>query len=514
MMQLKPEEISKLIKEQIKHYSNKISQSDTGTIIMIGDGIARATGLDQCMANELVKFPNGEYGMALNLEENSVAIVMLGTDEGIREGDTVERTGQVVSVPVGEGMIGRVVNALGQPIDGKGPIKAEGERRIESPAPGIIERNAPGIIQRKKVSVPLQTGIKAIDSMIPIGRGQRELIIGDRQTGKTVIAADTIINQKGKDVLCIYVAIGQKMSTVAQLVETLDAAGAMEYTTVVSASASELAPLQYIAPYSGCAMAEYFMDQGKDVLIVYDDLSKHAVAYRALSLLIRRPPGREAFPGDVFYLHSRLLERSARVDAKYGGGSITALPIIETQAGDVSAYIPTNVISITDGQIFLETELFHSGIMPAIDPGISVSRVGGDAQIKAMKKVAGSLKLLYSQYRELQSFAQFGSDLDADTKARLAQGARIVEVLKQNRNHPVAVEDQVCIFYAVTHDYLKDVEVKDVAEYEEALYARMAAQHGDVLSAIKDTGLLSAETEEKLKSALDSFTADFLKTKK
>ncbi len=506
MMELKPEEISKLIKEQIKHYNNKISQSDTGTIIMIGDGIARATGLDQCMANELVKFPNGEYGMALNLEENSVAIVMLGTDEGIREGDTVERTGQVVSVPVGEGLIGRVVNSLGQPIDGKGAIESTEMRPIE--------RNAPGIIQRKKVSVPLQTGIKAIDSMIPIGRGQRELIIGDRQTGKTVIATDTIINQKGTGVICIYVAIGQKMSTVAQLVETLDAAGAMEYTTVVSASASEVAPLQYIAPYSGCAMAEYFMDQGKDVLIIYDDLSKHAVAYRALSLLIRRPPGREAYPGDVFYLHSRLLERSARVDAKYGGGSITALPIIETQAGDVSAYIPTNVISITDGQIFLETELFHSGIMPAIDPGISVSRVGGDAQIKAMKKVAGSLKLLYSQYRELQSFAQFGSDLDADTKARLAQGARIVEVLKQNRNHPVAVENQVCIFYAVTHDFLKDVEVKDVAEYEEALYARMSAQHGDVLDAIRETGLLSPETDEKLKAALESFTKDFLKTKK
>ena len=506
MMQLKPEEISKLIKEQIKHYNNRISQSDTGTIIMIGDGIARATGLDQCMANELVKFSNGEFGMALNLEENSVAIVMLGTDEGIREGDTVERTGQVVSVPVGEAMIGRVVNSLGQPIDGKGPIDSKEYRPIE--------RNAPGIIQRKKVSVPLQTGIKAIDSMIPIGRGQRELIIGDRQTGKTVIATDTIINQKGKDVICIYVAIGQKMSTVAQLVETLDAAGAMEYTTVVSASASELAPLQYIAPYSGCAMGEYFMDQGKDVLIIYDDLSKHAVAYRALSLLIRRPPGREAYPGDVFYLHSRLLERSARVDAAYGGGSITALPIIETQAGDVSAYIPTNVISITDGQIFLETELFHSGIMPAIDPGISVSRVGGDAQIKAMKKVAGSLKLLYSQYRELQSFAQFGSDLDADTKARLAQGARIVEVLKQNRNHPVAVENQVCIFYAVTHDYLKDVEVKDVAEYEEALYERMAAQHDGVLTAIRETGLLSPETEAGLKAALDSFTADFLKTKK
>ena len=504
-MQLKPEEISKLIKQQIKQYNNRISQNDTGTIIMIGDGIARASGLDQCMANELVKFPNGEYGMALNLEENSVAIVMLGTDEGIREGDTVERTGQVVSVPVGEGLIGRVVNSLGQPIDGKGAIESKEYRPIE--------RNAPGIIQRKKVSVPLQTGIKAIDSMIPIGRGQRELIIGDRQTGKTVIAQDTIINQKGKDVICIYVAIGQKMSTVAQLVDTLEAAGAMDYTIVVNASASELAPLQYIAPYSGCAMGEYFMDQGKDVLIIYDDLSKHAVAYRALSLLIRRPPGREAYPGDVFYLHSRLLERSARVDEKYGGGSITALPIIETQAGDVSAYIPTNVISITDGQIFLETELFHSGIMPAIDPGISVSRVGGDAQIKAMKKVAGSLKLLYSQYRELQSFAQFGSDLDADTKARLAQGARIVEVLKQNRNHPVDVEKQVCIFYAVTHDYLKDVDVRHVSEYEQGLYERMDAQHGDVLTEIRTTGLLSPETEDQLKAALDAYTKDFLNTK-
>ena len=505
MMELRPEEISKLIKEQIKHYENKISQSDTGTIIMIGDGIARASGLDACMANELVKFSNGEYGMALNLEENSVAIVMLGSDEGIREGDTVERTGRVVSVPVGEGLIGRVVNSLGQPIDGKGPVDAAEIRPIE--------RNAPGIIQRKKVSVPLQTGIKAIDSMIPIGRGQRELIIGDRQTGKTVIATDTIINQRGKNVICIYVAIGQKCSTVAQLVDTLEAAGAMEYTTVVSATASELSPLQYIAPYAGCAMAEYFMDQGRDVLIIYDDLSKHAVAYRALSLLIRRPPGREAYPGDVFYLHSRLLERSARVDEPYGGGSITALPIIETQAGDVSAYIPTNVISITDGQIFLETELFHSGIMPAIDPGISVSRVGGDAQIKAMKKVAGSLKLLYSQYRELQSFAQFGSDLDADTKARLAQGARIVEVLKQNRNKPVDVENQVCIFYAVTHDYLKDVDVRHVAEYEAGLYDRMAAQHEDVLAAIRDTGVLSAETEEKLKAALESYTADFVKAK-
>ena len=505
MMQIKPEEVSKLIKEQIKNYENKITQNDTGTILMIGDGIARVSGLEKCMANELVRFSNGEYGMALNLEENSVAIVMLGNDEGIREGDTVERTGKVVSVPVGEALIGRVVNALGQPVDGKGDIEAKEYRPIE--------RNAPGIIQRKGVSVPLQTGIKAIDSMIPIGCGQRELIIGDRQTGKTVIALDTIINQRGKDVICIYVAIGQKCSTVAQLVDTLTAAGAMEYTTVVSATASELSPLQYIAPYSGCAMAEYFMDQGKDVLIVYDDLSKHAVAYRALSLLIRRPPGREAYPGDVFYLHSRLLERSARIDPKYGGGSITALPIIETQAGDVSAYIPTNVISITDGQIFLETELFHAGIMPAVNPGISVSRVGGNAQIKAMKKVAGSLKLLYSQYRELQGFAQFGSDLDADTKARLAQGARIVEVLKQNRNHPIAVEDQVCIFYAVTHDFLKDVQVQDVAEYEDGLYARMAAQHNDVLDAIRTTGQLSAETEAALKAALTDYTRDFLKTK-
>ena len=505
MMQIKPEEVSKLIKEQIKNYENKITQNDTGTILMIGDGIARVSGLEKCMANELVRFSNGEYGMALNLEENSVAIVMLGSDEGIREGDVVERTGTVVSVPVGEKLIGRVVNALGHPIDGKGPV--------ETSQYYPIERNAPGIIERKGVSVPLQTGIKAIDSMIPIGRGQRELIIGDRQTGKTVIALDTILNQKGKDVICIYVAIGQKCSTVAQMVDTLTAGGAMDYTIVVSATASEQSPLQYIAPYSGCAMAEYFMDQGKDVLIVYDDLSKHAVAYRALSLLIRRPPGREAYPGDVFYLHSRLLERAARVDKAYGGGSITALPIIETQAGDVSAYIPTNVISITDGQIFLETELFHSGVMPAVNPGISVSRVGGNAQIKAMKKVAGSLKLLYSQYRELQGFAQFGSDLDADTRARLAQGERIVEVLKQKRNRPVAVEDQVCIFYAVTHDFLKDVQVQDVAEYEDGLYARMAAQHNDVLDAIRTTGQLSAETEAALKAALTDYTRDFLKTK-
>ena len=504
-MQLKPEEISKIIRSQIKHYENTIQRSETGTVILVGDGIARASGLDNCMAGELVEFENGAFGLAQNLEENTVSIVLLGSDQGLKEGSLVKRTGKVVSVPVGEGMIGRVVNALGQPIDGKGPITASEWRPIECPAPGII--------QRQPVKEPLQTGIKAIDSMIPIGRGQRELIIGDRQTGKTVIALDTIINQRGKDVICIYVAIGQKCSTVAQLVDTLTAAGAMEYTTVVSATASELSPLQYIAPYSGCAMAEYFMDQGKDVLIVYDDLSKHAVAYRALSLLIRRPPGREAYPGDVFYLHSRLLERSARIDPKYGGGSITALPIIETQAGDVSAYIPTNVISITDGQIFLETELFHAGIMPAVNPGISVSRVGGNAQIKAMKKVAGSLKLLYSQYRELQGFAQFGSDLDADTKARLAQGARIVEVLKQNRNHPIAVEDQVCIFYAVTHDFLKDVQVQDVAEYEDGLYARMAAQHNDVLDAIRTTGQLSAETEAALKAALTDYTRDFLKTK-
>ncbi len=502
-MQLRPEEISKIIKEQIKHYDSKIVQSDVGTVLLVGDGIARVSGLENCMANELVRFSTGAYGMALNLEENSVAVVMLGDDAGIKEGDTVERTREVVSVPVGEALIGRVVDALGQPIDGKGPIKASGERRIESPAPGIIER--------KSVSVPLQTGIKAIDSMIPIGRGQRELIIGDRQTGKTTIATDTIINQKGQNVICIYVAIGQKRSTVAHVVDELTAGGAMDYTIVVSATASELAPLQYIAPYSGCAMGEYFMDQGKDVLIIYDDLSKHAVAYRALSLLIRRPPGREAYPGDVFYLHSRLLERAARLAPEYGGGSLTALPIIETQAGDVSAYIPTNVISITDGQIFLETELFHAGIMPAVNPGISVSRVGGNAQIKAMKKVAGTLKLLYSQYRELQSFAQFGSDLDADTKARLGQGERIVAVLKQTHNAPVAVENQVCILYAVTRDYLKEVAVELIPEYESGLYERMAGQHEDILRTIRETGDLSKETESALKDALESYTADFVR---
>ena len=501
-MDLKPEEISKIIKAQIKQYDQKLKQDETGTIILVGDSIARANGLDRCMANELVEFENGEYGMALNLEEDSVSIVILGSDVGLHEGSTVRRTGRVVSVPVGEELIGRVVNSLGQSIDGKGEIKTKHFRPIESPAPGIIER--------KSVSVPLQTGIKAIDSMIPIGRGQRELIIGDRQTGKTAIATDTIINQRGKGVICIYVAIGQKNSTVAQLVEQLTRAGAMDYTIVVSATASELAPMQYIAPYTGCSIGEYFMQQGKDVLIVYDDLSKHAVAYRALSLLIRRPPGREAYPGDVFYLHSRLLERAARMAPEYGGGSLTALPIIETQAGDVSAYIPTNVISITDGQIFLESELFHSGIMPAVNPGISVSRVGGNAQIKAMKKVAGSLKLIYSQYRELQSFAQFGSDLDADTKARLAQGERVVEVLKQGRNQPIDVEKQVCILYAVINNYLADVPVEKVSLYEQGLYARLDAQHADILKAIRDTGKFEKDTEEKLCVALKQYTKDFL----
>ena len=504
-MELRPEEITKIIKAQIKNYACQIDASETGTVILVGDGIARASGLEKCMMNELIEFPGGQYGMAQNLEEDSVSIVILGDDAGIREGDTVKRTGRVVSVPVGEALIGRVVDALGTPIDGKGDIEAAEFRPIEEPAPGIIER--------KHVSVPLQTGIKAIDSMIPIGRGQRELIIGDRQTGKSTIATDTIINQKGKNCLCIYVAIGQKRSTVAAVVDTLEAAGAMDYTIVVSASASELSPMQYIAPYAGCTMGEYFMYQGKDVLIIYDDLSKHAVAYRAISLLIRRPPGREAYPGDVFYLHSRLLERAARLDDAHGGGSLTALPIIETQAGDVSAYIPTNIISITDGQIFLETELFHAGVMPAVNPGISVSRVGGDAQIKAMKQVAGSLKLLYSQYRELQSFAQFGSDLDQDTKDRLAQGERIVEVLKQKNGEPVEVAHQVCIFYAVTHGFLKDVAVADVHEFEVGLYEYMDANGAGVLQAIRDTGKLAPETEEELKKALTTYTQQFLKSK-
>lgn len=506
-MQLKPEEISKVIRSQIKYYENAIQQNETGTILMVGDGIARASGLVNCMAGELLEFEDGNFGMAQNLEENSVSIVIFGSDENIGEGQTVKRTGKVVSVPVGEAMIGRVVNALGQPIDGAGPIDTKEFRPVETKAPGICER--------RSVYQPLQTGIKAIDSMIPIGRGQRELIIGDRQTGKTTIATDTIINQKGKDVLCIYVAIGQKRSTVASLVENLTRNGAMDYTIVVAATASESSPMQYIAPYAGCAMGEYFMNKGKDVLIIYDDLSKHAVAYRALSLLIRRPPGREAYPGDVFYLHSRLLERAAKLDDEHGGGSLTALPIIETQAGDVSAYIPTNVISITDGQIFLETELFHSGIMPAVNPGISVSRVGGDAQIKAMKKVAGTLKLIYSQYRELQSFAQFGSDLDADTKARLEQGARIVEVLKQSQNAPVPVEKQVAILYAVTKGILEKVKVEDVSEYEAGLYTYLDADAAglEVMQLISSTGKLEPETEEKLRHVLEAYTENFLNTR-
>lgn len=489
----KPEEISNIIKEQIKNYNKKIEMNETGTVILVGDGIARVYGLRNCMANELLIFDDGSYGMAQNLETETVSVAVLSDSNSIKEGTGVRRTGEVLSVPVGEAFLGRVVNALGEPIDGKGPIESDTIKPIESEAIGIIER--------KSVSVPLQTGIKAIDSMIPIGRGQRELIIGDRQTGKTEIAIDTIINQKNSNVLCIYVAIGQKSTSVVQIVNELAKAGAMEYTTVVSASASDSAPLQYIAPYSGCAMAEYFREQGKDVLIVYDDLSKHAVAYRALSLLIRRPPGREAYPGDVFYLHSRLLERAVCVAPEYGGGSITALPIIETQAGDVSAYIPTNVISITDGQIFLETELFHSGVMPAINPGISVSRVGGDAQLKSMKKVSGELKLMYSQYRELQSFAQFGSDLDADTKARLALGERIVEVLKQNRNSPVSVSCQVAIIYAVTNGYLNNIAVEDVKEYERDLFEKLKTGYSNLLKRF-EKGYFEDSDVEQLKKAL------------
>ena len=492
-MSSRPEEISNIIKEQIRNYKSKIEMRETGTVILVGDGIARVYGLRECMANELLEFDDGSFGMAQNLEEETVSVALLSDRNAIREGTVVKRTGKVLSVPVGEQLLGRVVSALGNPIDGKGPIETTQTRPIESEAPGIIER--------KSVSVPLQTGIKAVDSMIPIGRGQRELIIGDRQTGKTEIAIDTIINQKNTDVICIYVAIGQKSSSVVQLANELSKSGAMEYTIIVSASASESAPLQYVAPYSGCAMAEYFREQGKDVLIIYDDLSKHAVAYRALSLLIRRPPGREAYPGDVFYLHSRLLERAACVAPEFGGGSITALPIIETQAGDVSAYIPTNVISITDGQIFLETELFHAGVMPAINPGISVSRVGGSAQIKAMKKVSGELKLLYSQYRELQSFAQFGSDLDADTKARLALGERIVEVLKQKRNSPIRVGCQVAIVYAVINGYLNAVEVKKVNEYESDLYELLENKYADLLQRFEE-GYYEDEDVEQLKKAL------------
>ena len=503
-MELRPEEISNIIKEQITHYQSQIRLTDVGTVVTVGDGIAHIHGLENCMSGELLEFPGGVYGMAQNLEEDLVGAVILGSDQNIREGDTVKRTKRIVEVPVGEAMLGRVVDALGKPIDGKGPINTTESRPVECPAPGIIER-AP-------VNVPLQTGIKAIDSMIPIGRGQRELIIGDRQTGKTAICLDTIINQKGTGVVCVYVAIGQKRSTVAQVAETLAKNGAMDYTCIVAATASESAPLQYIAPYAGCSIGEYFMHKGKDVLVIYDDLSKHAVAYRALSLLLHRPPGREAYPGDVFYLHSRLLERAANIQ---NGGSLTALPIIETQAGDVSAYIPTNVISITDGQIFLETELFNSGIRPAVNPGISVSRVGGNAQIKAMKKVAGTLKLIYSQYRELQGFAQFGSDLDADTKARLAQGERIVEILKQDRNSPVPVEKQVAILYATIHGYLKEIAVSDIGAYEQGLYQYLDdnAAANDVMETIRTTGDLKPDTEEALKQALAAYTEQFIKEK-
>ena len=500
-MQLRPEEISAVIKEQIKNYRTKIDMDDVGTVVQIGDGIARLHGLDKCMANELLEFEGGVYAMALSLEEDSISAVMLGSSENIKEGDTVRRTGRVVSVPVGEKLLGRVVNALGQPIDAKGPIEAAEIRPVESPAYGIIER--------RSVYQPVQTGIKAIDSMIPIGKGQRELIIGDKQTGKTAIAIDTIINQRDKDMICVYVAIGQKNSTVLRVVDSLKKSGAMDYTIVVAATASEPAPLQYIAPYAGVTMAEYFMQQGKDVLIIYDDLSKHAVAYRAMSLLIRRPPGREAHPGDIFYIHSRLLERAAKLSDELGGGSITALPIIETQAGDVSAYIPTNVISITDGQIFLETELFNAGIRPAVNPGISVSRVGGSAQIKAMKKVSGSLKLLYSQYRELQAFSQFGSDLDADTKARLANGERIVEVLKQPQNSPISVEHQVMIIYAVVNGLLDDVQIKDIPTLQNGLFTYIDTRFPEITKSIQTTGNLDDETAQKLHDAIVEFKKPF-----
>ncbi len=488
------EEISSIIKEQISSFSFAAEMKETGKVVLVGDGIAGIYGLRNCMSGELIEFSGGSTGLALNLEEETVSAVLLSDDGSVREGTQAKRTGKVLSVPVGEALMGRVVNALGSPVDGKGALDIRKLRPIESEAPGIIER--------KSISEPLQTGIKAIDSMIPIGKGQRELIIGDRQTGKTRIAIDTIINQKGKNVICIYVAIGQKASSVVGIARELEKSGAMEYTVIVSATASESAALQYIAPYSGCAVAEYFREQGKDVLIVYDDLSRHAVAYRAISLLIRRPPGREAYPGDVFYLHSRLLERAVCIAPEYGGGSITALPIIETQAGDVSAYIPTNVISITDGQIFLETELFHSGIMPAINPGISVSRVGGAAQLKAMKKVSGSLKLLYAQYRELRAFSGFGSDLDEDTKKRLALGERIVEVLKQESNSPLDVGCQVAVIYGVINGYMDNVELKDIKEYERRLYGVIRNRHGNLISRILE-GYFEEGDEAEIREALE-----------
>ncbi len=502
-MKLRPDEISSIIKEQIKRYEDSLETENVGSVMQVGDGIARVHGLDNCMAGELLEFPGEVYGMALNLEEHSVGVVLLGSDLDILEGDVVKRTGRIVEVPVGDAVIGRVVNSLGQPIDGAGKINTDKFREVE--------RIAPGVISRKSVHQPLQTGIKAIDSMIPIGKGQRELIIGDRQTGKTAIAIDTIINQKEENVICIYVAIGQKKSTVAQLVKELEDRGAMKYTTVVVASASDPAPLQYLAPYSGCAMGEHFMHEGKDVLIIYDDLTKHAVAYRSMSLLLRRPPGREAFPGDVFYLHSRLLERAAKLSDELGGGSLTALPIIETQAGDVSAYIPTNVISITDGQIFLESELFNSGQRPAVNAGISVSRVGGSAQIKAMKQVASKIKLELAQYRELAAFAQFGSDLDKETQAALSHGERLMEILKQKQYNPMSVEKQVAIIYAATNKHLLDIDVADISKFEKLFLEFLEDKHQDILTSIKTEGKLSESLEEKLVAAIREFKLEFIK---
>ena len=502
-MNLRPEEISSVIKEQIKRYSTELEVSDVGTVIQVADGIARIHGLEKAMQGELLEFPGEVYGMVLNLEEDNVGAVLLGDSRNINEGDTVKTTGRVVEVPVGDAMLGRVVNALGQPIDGKGPVNTEKFRQIE--------RVASGVITRKSVDTPLQTGIKAIDAMVPIGRGQRELIIGDRQTGKTAIAIDTIINQKGQNVKCIYVAIGQKASTVASIVKTLEEYGAMSYTTVVASTASELAPLQYIAPYAGCAIGEEWMEQGQDVLVVYDDLSKHAAAYRTLSLLLKRPPGREAYPGDVFYLHSRLLERAARMSDEYGGGSLTALPIIETQAGDVSAYIPTNVISITDGQIYLETEMFNAGFRPAINAGLSVSRVGGAAQIKAIKKIAAPIRVELAQYRELASFAQFGSELDADTTEKLTQGERIKEILKQPQYQPMPVEKQVMIIYAATNKYLMDIPVADILPFEKALFEYVDTKYPEVPEAIRTEKVISEETEAKLIKAITECKAEFTK---
>ena len=500
-MNLRPEEISSVIKDQIKRYASEMEVSNVGTVIQVADGIARVHGLENAMQGELLEFPGEVYGMVMNLEEDNVGAVLLGSARNINEGDQVKTTGRVVEVPVGNAMLGRVVNALGQPIDGKGPILTAKYRQIE--------RVAAGVITRKSVDTPLQTGIKAIDSMVPIGRGQRELIIGDRQTGKTAIAIDTIINQKGQGVKCVYVAIGQKASTVASIVKTLEEFGAMSYTTVVASTASDLAPLQYISPYAGCAIGEEWMENGEDVLVVYDDLSKHATAYRTLSLLLRRPPGREAYPGDVFYLHSRLLERAVRMSEEYGGGSLTALPIIETQAGDVSAYIPTNVISITDGQIYLETEMFNAGFRPAVNAGLSVSRVGGAAQIKAMKKIAAPIRVELAQYRELAAFAQFGSELDADTKEKLAQGERIKEVLKQPQYKPMPVEYQVIIIYVATNKYLLDIETEDITRFEAELFEFLDTKYPEVPAAIKDEKVISDATEETLKKAIVEFKSQF-----